>query len=169
MAFITALKRRSRKSPPWSCGTWTSPLISLQTTATNVYNYGAVPHIVWEPWIWGDEEKIKLDNIINGEWDEYMKNGRRMPTLSGKPIFIRWGHEFNMEKYPWGIVNNGKDPQKYVKAFRHVHDIFTKAGATNIKWIWCFNNYPIPERELERLGLGLSRRRLRGLDRDRRL
>lgn len=61
-----------------------------------------------------------------------------------KTVFLRWGHEFNIEKYPWGIVNNDKKPEKYIKAFRHVHDIFKKAGATNVKWVWCFNNYPNP-------------------------
>ncbi|MFH1709537.1 MAG: glycosyl hydrolase, partial [bacterium] len=111
----------------------------------SVYQYGAVPHIVWEPWLWGDEEKIKLDNIINGEWDKYMEDWAKDIKAYKKTVFLRWGHEFNIEKYPWGIGNNGKDPDKYIKAFRHVHDIFKKAGAENVKWIWCFNNYPNPD------------------------
>lgn len=115
-----------------------------ETECRNVFNYGAVPHIVWEPWIWGDEEKIKLDNIINGEWDKYIEKWAKDAKSYGKVIFVRWGHEFNIEKYPWGIVNNGRDPGKYIKAYRHVHDIFKKAGASNVKWIWCFNNYPNP-------------------------
>lgn len=110
-----------------------------------VYNYGAVPHIVWEPWFWGEEEKIKLDNIINGEWDRYIEKWAKDAGAFKKTIFVRWGHEFNIEKYPWGIVNNSRSPEKYIKAYRHVHDIFNKAGAKNIKWIWCFNNYPNPD------------------------
>jgi len=109
-----------------------------------VYKYGAVPQIVWEPWIWGEEQRIKLDNIINGEWDSYIEKWAADAKKFGKTVFVRWGHEFNIEKYPWGIGNNGRDPQKYVKAYRHVHDIFKKAGVKNIKWIWCYNNYPNP-------------------------
>ena len=111
----------------------------------SVYKYGAVPHVVWEPWLWGDEEKIKLDNIIRGEWDRYIEDWAKDARDFKKTIFLRWGHEFNIEKYPWGIGNNDKDPEKYIKAFRHVHDIFKKAGAANIKWIWCLNNYPNPD------------------------
>jgi beta-mannanase len=111
----------------------------------NVYQYGAVPHIVWEPWIWGDETKVKLDNIINGDWDRYIEKWASDAAAYKKTVFLRWGHEFNIEKYPWGVGNNGRSPEKYVKAYRHVHDIFKKAGATNIKWIWCFNNYPNPD------------------------
>ena len=111
----------------------------------NVTKYGAVPHIVWEPWYFEDQSAIKLDNIINGQWDEYITNWARDAKTFGKTVFLRWGHEFNIEKYPWGIGNNDRDPQKYIKAYRHVHDIFTKAGAANVKWIWCFNNYPNPD------------------------
>jgi Carbohydrate family 9 binding domain-like/Glycosyl hydrolase family 26 len=110
----------------------------------SVYKYGAVPQIVWEPWIWGDDSKIKLDNIINGDWDKHIQEWASDAASYRKTVFIRWGHEFNIEKYPWGVGNNNKNPEKYVKAYRHIHDIFKKAGATNIKWIWCFNNYPNP-------------------------
>ena len=102
-----------------------------------VINRGAIPHIVWEPWLWKDKEKIKLDNIIAGEWDSYIKEWAVDIKNWGKPIFLRWGHEFNIEGYPWCVVNNGKDPEKYVKAYRHVVDIFKKEGTTNAKWIWC--------------------------------
>jgi beta-mannanase len=106
---------------------------------------GAIPQIIWEPWVWGEEDKIKLKNITSGEWDTYIEKWAKAAKAYNKPVFVRWGHEFNIEKYPWGIGNNGKDPALYVKAYRHVHDIFTKAGASNVKWIWCFNNYPNPD------------------------
>ena len=111
----------------------------------NVVNYGAVPHVVWEPWYFEDQSNIKLDTIISGKRDEYINNWARDAKFFGKTVFLRWGHEFNIEKYPWGTGNNGKDPEKYIKAYRHVHDIFKKAGAGNVKWIWCLNNYPNPD------------------------
>src|SRR6266699_1609258 len=33
----------------------------------------------------------------------------------------------------------GQTFDSYVKAWRHVHDIFTKVGATNVSWVWCPN------------------------------
>lgn len=109
-----------------------------------VIKKGAVPHIVWEPWLWSDKEKIKLANILSGEWDEHIRSWAREIKKWGSPIFIRWGHEFNIEGYPWGIVNNGRDPLKYVMAYRHVHDIFKKEGAVNAKWVWCPMNQSWP-------------------------
>jgi beta-mannanase len=144
IAFIKSFEKTFKKKP--SMIMWYADFSSdfPAEDCDNAYKYGAVPHITWEPWFWGDEEKIKLDDIIKGEWDSYMEKWASDAKVFKKTIFLRWGHEFNIEKYPWGIVNNNRDPEKYIKAYRHVHDIFRKAGATNIKWIWCFNNYPNP-------------------------
>lgn len=58
---------------------------------------------------------------------------------------VRWGHEFNGNWYPWGIVNNSGNPALYVNAYRHVHDLVVAAGATNVQWVWCFNNSSTPD------------------------
>jgi beta-mannanase len=42
--------------------------------------------------------------------------------------------------YPWAGANNGGangGPAKYVAAWKHVHDLFVQAGATNVIWVWC--------------------------------
>jgi len=145
MAYIKSFEKTMAKKPAMVMWYQDYSFDFPSADCESVYKYGAVPHIVWEPWIWGDEKRIKLDNIINGDWDRYMEDWAKDAQAYKKTVFLRWGHEFNIEKYPWGIGNNGKDPKKYIKAFRHVHDIFRKAGATNVKWIWCLNNYPNPD------------------------
>jgi len=144
MAYIKSFEKTFNKRPAMIM--WYADYSSdfPAEDCEDVYKYGAVPQIVWEPWIWGDEGKIKLDNIIKGEWDRYIEEWAKDIKAFKKTVFLRWGHEFNIEKYPWGIINNGRIPEKYVKAYRRVHDIFKKAGAANVKWIWCFNNYPNP-------------------------
>jgi beta-mannanase len=122
----------------WSC---TFPRVACE----NARVYGAVPHIVWEPWFWGDMEKIKLDNIIDGQWDNYIRTWAKAIKVFSHPVFLRIGHEFNIDGYPWGVINNDRDPKKYVKAFRHIVDIFKKEGTTNVKWVWCFMNYSFPD------------------------
>lgn len=108
---------------------------------------GAIPHLVWEPWFWGadEDDQISLFDINKGKYDAYIKKFAQQAKKYGQPVFIRWGHEFNIEGYPWGISNNGCDPEIYIKAYRRVHDFFTAAGAGNVKWIWCFMNYSYPE------------------------
>ena len=34
---------------------------------------------------------------------------------------------------------DGNTPSDYVAAWRHVHDIFTQVGATNVRWVWSPN------------------------------
>ncbi|MFC1617001.1 sugar-binding protein [Candidatus Margulisiibacteriota bacterium] len=114
--------------------------------ALRLLEYGAIPHIVWEPWIWGDWEAIKLDNILDGEWDEHIDDWARQVKRFQYPIFLRIMHEFNIEAYPWCLVNNDKDPQKYIKAFRYIVDRFRAIGAYNAYWVWSPMNYSHPSR-----------------------
>ena len=53
---------------------------------------------------------------------------------------IRLMHEMNGTWYPWGVNVNGNTPADYVRAWRHVHRIFDRAGARNVSWIWSINN-----------------------------
>ncbi len=41
--------------------------------------------------------------------------------------------------YPWAAKLNGKSAADFVAAWRHVHDVFVQAGATNVTWVWCPN------------------------------
>jgi len=112
--------------------------------AMAVVTYGAVPHIVWEPWYWSDHEKVKLKDIISGKWDGYIRNWAKAIKDFGHPILLRVAHEMNMEGYPWGIVNNEKNPETYIKAFRHIVDIFKGENAVNAKFVWAPMNYSFP-------------------------
>ena len=42
--------------------------------------------------------------------------------------------------FPWGTTpSNQNTAADFVAAWRHVHDLFTAAGATNVLWVWCPN------------------------------
>ncbi len=56
----------------------------------------------------------------------------------------------NGDWYPWGTT--GTTAADFVAAWRHVHDLFAKAGATNVIWIWDPNDvYPVPNVALQPL------------------
>ncbi len=112
--------------------------------AENAWVAGAVPNVTWEPWLWTDNERIHLSDINSGAWDSYISAWGAGAAGFGKPIFVRWGHEFNGDWYPWGIARNGQDPANYVKAYRRVHDLVLRAGAKNIIWVWCPNAGSVP-------------------------
>jgi beta-mannanase len=52
------------------------------------------------------------------------------------PIYLRFAHEMNGDWYPWGSNVNGNQPGDYVRAWRHVYDVFKAAGAGNALWVW---------------------------------
>ena len=92
-----------------------------------------IPLITWEPhW--------PLDGIIAGQFDDIFHARAQGAKALGTDIFLRFGHEMNGNWYPWsGAMNGGANggPQKYIAAYRHVHDLFVQDGATNVVWIWC--------------------------------
>jgi beta-mannanase len=116
--------------------------------ARALWNQGVMMHFTWEPWNTAlsvsDPNQIHLQDIVNGRWDSYIRSRGAEFAAVGAPIMVRWGHEFDGNWYPWGIVNNNSDPALYVSAYRHVHDLVVAAGATNVQWVWCFNNSPSP-------------------------
>jgi hypothetical protein len=117
---------------------WTSEFPAQE--CERLYQSDYLPHITWEPWLGGDTNSIRLDDISAGYYDDYIKNWAKAAKEWGKPYFLRVGHEFNGNWYPWSVPANRMDDSKYVRAYRHIHNIFSKAGATNVLWVWCVNN-----------------------------
>ena len=69
-----------------------------------------------------------------------------MPAFGG-PVAISFGHEMNGNWYPWGTSQ--ATPAEFVAAWRHIHDLFAAAGATNVIWVWNPNIVnPMPDVEL---------------------
>jgi beta-mannanase len=117
--------------------------------AKTLWNRGIMLHYTWEPWNTSlsvsDPNQIHLQDIIDGKWDSYIKARGAEFAAAGIPVMVRWGHEFNGNWYPWGIANNNSNPALYVSAYRRVHDLVVAAGATNVQWVWCFNDSPTPD------------------------
>jgi hypothetical protein len=92
-----------------------------------------IPLVTWEP-------HEKLDDLIAGKHDDMLRTRARGARDLGVEMFLRWGHEMNGNWYPWSGAMNGAakgGADKYIAAYRHVHDIFVAEGATNVVWVWC--------------------------------
>ncbi|MGZ8852925.1 MAG: glycoside hydrolase family 26 protein, partial [Thermoanaerobaculia bacterium] len=110
---------------------------------------GSVPLITWEPWVVDFDERLRknrpsraereyasLRSIAKGDYDFYIVKWAKAAAEYRKPLFIRFAHEMNDPyRYPWG-PQNGNRPDDFVAAWRHVHVVFQKMGATNVLWIW---------------------------------
>jgi mannan endo-1,4-beta-mannosidase len=115
--------------------------------AQNVFAQGSTPLITWEPWIpvsgydrsedKVNQGKYRLIKISQGNFDPYIRQYADSIRAYHMPVMIRFAHEMNGNWYPWGSTFN--TPQDYIAAWRHVHNIFAKEGATNVTWVWSPN------------------------------
>jgi mannan endo-1,4-beta-mannosidase len=115
--------------------------------AENVEDQGSIPLITWEPWVpvtgydrsenKVNQTKYRLTNITQGKFDPYIKQYADDVRDYRLPVMIRFAHEMNGNWYPWGSTFN--KPKEYIAAWRHVHDIFARVGATNVTWVWSPN------------------------------
>jgi beta-mannanase len=100
----------------------------------------ATPVMSWHPLNFGEggriQSKYALRTIIRGDHDRYIRDYARGAAKWGRPMYIRLMHEMNGNWYGWGVGVNGNRPGEYVKAWRHIHDIFEQERATNVKWVW---------------------------------
>ena len=89
---------------------------------------GRVPLVNWEP------DNINFDDIISGKLDSTIQARAAGSKALGQKFFLDFAAEMNGDE-AWG----GNNPAKYIAAYRHIHDIFVTAGATNVVWAWCPN------------------------------
>lgn len=121
------------------------PLRMVETIA----RMGSVPMITWEPWVVDFDERLRtnlppvaereyasLASIAKGDYDFYIVPWAKAAAEYRRPILIRFAHEMNDPyRYPWG-PQNGNRPEDFIAAWKHVHVIFQKMGATNVLWVW---------------------------------
>jgi hypothetical protein len=90
-----------------------------------------------------DTGSVALRDVANGAYDSALRTWAREAKSWRHPFFLRFDWEMNGSWFPWGTTpSNQNTPADYVAAWRHVHDIFTAAGATNVRWVWCPNVDP---------------------------
>ncbi len=128
----------------------------------------AIPMITWQP------DATTLDAINAGAADAVIRARARAVAAFGRPMFLRFAHEMNANWYPWdgttaSTPGTHDGPSKYVAAWRHVHDVFVAAGATNASGCGVRTARAFRTSRWNAADGVLPGRRLRGLGRDRRL
>ena len=89
---------------------------------------GRIPLVNWEP------AKIDFRKIIDGSLDATIKARANGSKALAKKFFLDFAAEMNGDE-AW----SGNNASLYVAAYRHIHDLFIAAGATNVVWAWCPN------------------------------
>jgi len=111
--------------------------------ADAVRSRGEIPMITWEPWDprsgSASQSAYSLAAIASGAHDALISRWASQVRAWGRPLWLRFAHEMNGDWYPWAEKVNGNRPGDYVAAWRHVHDVFQRAGVTNVTWVWSPN------------------------------
>ena len=105
---------------------------------------GMIPMISWD-----SPTTVTDQQITDGALDANIKAQAANLKALGTQVFLRFDWEMNGNWFAWdGTHNNDPGttdgPAKYVAMWRHVHDLFTQAGATNVVWVWCPNVVDLP-------------------------
>jgi len=89
---------------------------------------GQIPLVNWEP------DGIDFHDIVSGSLDATIKARAAGAAALSRKFFLDFAAEMNGDE-AW----SGNDAPLYVAAYKHIHDLFTAAGATNVVWAWCPN------------------------------
>lgn len=92
---------------------------------------GAMTLMSWEPF------DTSLADIAAGKSDAYIKKYATAVRKLNLPVVIDFADEFNGQWEKWGTKY--VTPQQFVAAWRHIHDTFIDAGASNVIWAWTPN------------------------------
>jgi hypothetical protein len=133
-------------SPFSNCYSKTCSFYSFPTEPMqHIREHGSIPFLSWSSQSIPsntNEPNYQLSDVANGTYDSYIRSYAKAAAAWGHPFFLRFDWEMNGNWFNWGSQANGNNAAEYVAAWRHVHDIFTEVGATNVSWVWCPNVDP---------------------------
>jgi hypothetical protein len=121
-----------------TCSFYKFPITPLE----NIRQHGSVPVLSWSSQSIPStkvEPDFQLSDVISGRYDSYIREFATAAKGWNHPFFLRFNWEMNGNWFPWHEGVNGNQAGESVKAWRHVHDIFTAVGAANASWVWCPN------------------------------
>jgi mannan endo-1,4-beta-mannosidase len=125
---------------------WAGPFSAPDVGALDaVRAAGATPVITWMSNDPGKPASLALttSRIASGDADPYIRAWAAALTRVPGTVLLRFDPEMNGNWFPWSPAGDPAATLAYVQAWRHVHDIFAAAGASNVQWVWSPNvQYP---------------------------
>lgn len=114
-----------------------------------IKDYGSIPFVRMMPRSnyveYQKDDYYSLQNIIDGKFDLELKNWAARAKIFDSPLILEFGLEMNGDWFPWSGFHNGKNPEKFKKAYIHIIDIFRNIGADKVTFIYHVNYGSAPE------------------------
>jgi len=83
--------------------------------------------------------------ILDGEYDEFLRNYAKTIKDFGHPVLFRLGNEMNGDWCPYSSYHTSKDTVIFKEFYRYIYSIFEEVGADNVIWIWNPNGKSFPD------------------------
>jgi hypothetical protein len=90
-------------------------------------------------------ESNAVYSILNGAYDEFIKDYAETVAAFEHPVLFRLGNEMNGDWCPYAGYNTSRDPRLFVEFYRYVYGFFERAGARNVIWVWNPNGKSFPD------------------------
>ena len=108
---------------------WGEPASSVNLVTD--LQHGAVPLAELEPY------GVTLASIAAGDQDVYLTEFAKQVAALRTLVLMSFAPEANNDSYPWGFKETSS--AAYVAAWRRVTNVFRKAGASSVRWVWVMN------------------------------
>jgi hypothetical protein len=110
---------------------------------TATVNHGSLPMVTWmsDDGTTNNTQPYDLRTIAAGGQDDYVRSWADGLKTLGARVMVRLDSEMNGFWMPYApyFHNDGTTAADFVAMWRHVHDIFTAEGVTNVVWVWSPN------------------------------
>lgn len=110
----------------------------------------AVLVLTWEPYLKNEPGRSLLDEIAAGRHDAYMRRLAEAIKAYGRPVLLRWGHEPNGDWYSWSGAKNGRDPARYISAWRRMAGIIRAGAGPEARLVFSVNGADKPAEDWNR-------------------
>jgi hypothetical protein len=77
---------------------------------------------------------------VEGAFDGFFRDWARAARDEGRRVLLRFGFEMNGSWFSWSLR-----PEPFRAAWRRVHGLFSKEGASNVEWVWSPNVVSVPD------------------------
>ncbi len=76
---------------------------------------------------------VRTSKVSAGDYDAWIRSTASHLAATHAPVMLRWFPEMQLAKNK----ALAESPHSFVAAWRHMHKIFGKARAGNVRWVWC--------------------------------
>jgi len=99
---------------------------------------GKILHITIESRDFADPDRTSVPwaSVARGDFDSHLIAQAKGIASLKVPVYLTFDHE--PDQQPKTALGTGAD---YIRAWRHVYNLFLRAGATNAVWVWVITGW----------------------------